>query len=255
MMLRKIYKTLLFFAANFIFLIAGIGAHILTIADERRRARTQAVLTMSWSRTMCSVLGIHVVKSGGRGKAGGFTVCNHISYADVFVMGSLRPSAILSKHEVKGWPLVGWLASLGGTVFVNRGSKRAAIEAMQEIEQKIDNDIAVVIFPEGTTSDGRSIKEFKSTFFNVPAGRNIPVTPASIRYSPDILDAVAWYGGMKLVPHFWNLIGFRSIEVQVHFNPSVLQPAEGIPAVEARKRLCTLARESVAAGFEARRHR
>jgi 1-acyl-sn-glycerol-3-phosphate acyltransferase len=174
-----------------------------------------------------------------------------MSYLDVFAVGSIRPSAFLSNHEVKGWPIVGWLASLGGTVFVNRKSKRAALHAMSEIEQKIDSGIAIIIFPEGTTSDGRSIKAFKSTFFKVPAGRNIPVAPVSIRYAPDMQDELVWHGGMKMASHFWKIIGFRRIEAVVYFSPPIFESSEAVPSSEVRKRLCARACNSVIAGFNA----
>jgi 1-acyl-sn-glycerol-3-phosphate acyltransferase len=234
-----------------VFLLAGLGVNLVFSASNRRRARANAISTMLWARTMCSILGIRVIKRGAAMESGGFTVCNHMSYLDVFVMGSVRPSSFLSNHEVKGWPVVGWLASLGGTVFVNRKSKRAALDAMREIEQKIDADIAVIIFPEGTTSDGRSVKAFKSTFFKVPAGRNIPVVPVSIRYAPDMQDELVWHGGMKLAPHFWKIIGFRRIEVTVHFSRPIGESSDAFSSAELRKRLCAEAYKSVVAGFNA----
>lgn len=200
---------------------------------------------------MCSILDIRVIKRGVRMETGGYAVCNHMSYLDVFAVGSVRPSAFLSNHEVKGWPIVGWLAWLGGTVFVNRKSKRAALDAMREIEQKIDSGITVIIFPEGTTSDGRSIKAFKSTFFKVPAARNIPVAPVSIRYLSDMQDKLVWHGGMKLAPHFWKIIGFRRIEAVVYFSQPIMESSDTASSAELRKRLCTKAYESVVAGFNA----
>ena len=143
---------------------------------------------------------------------------------------------------------MGWLASLGGTIFVNRESKRAAVGVMQEIERKIDHGVTVIIFPEGATSDGKALRRFKSTFFRVPARKNVPVTPVSIRYPNALLGAVAWYGGMKLVPHFWNLLGSKSINAALCFNQPVYGPDGEISAVEARKRLCALAYESIATG-------
>ena len=125
---------------------------------------------------------------------------------------------------------------------------------MQEMERKIDYGVLVIIFPEGTTSDGRSIRKFKSTFFSLPARRKMPVTPVSIRYPRVMLDKIAWYGGMKLVPHFWNLLGIKRIDAILHFNEPVLNPDEEMSPVEARKRLCTLAYEGVTAGVGFGRH-
>jgi 1-acyl-sn-glycerol-3-phosphate acyltransferase len=199
MLIIRTYKTIIFFASNFFFLFVGAAINLFAIpCGERRRARAQAVLTMLWCKCVCFILGIHVTKSGHRSKKGGFTVSNHAGYADVFVMGSQRPTSFLSKHDVRDWPIIGWLAYLGGTVFVNRNSKRAALLAMAEIEKKIDAGITVIIFPEGTTSHGKTIRVFKSTFFKIPVTKNIPVRPASIKYADDAVAAVAWYGGMHI---------------------------------------------------------
>jgi 1-acyl-sn-glycerol-3-phosphate acyltransferase len=156
-------------------------------------------------------------------------------------------------QEVKSWPIVGWLAYLGGTVFVNRASKRAALNAMSEIEMKVDWGITVIIFPEGATSDGRSVKAFKSTFFKIPVSRNIPVRPASIRYAEDVVDAVAWHSGAHVLSHFWNLAGLKTIRASVYYGAPIMPLAEWGTAVEARKQLRTLAHESVAAGFEGKK--
>jgi 1-acyl-sn-glycerol-3-phosphate acyltransferase len=248
MLARKIYRLMLLMPATLFFLFAGGCVNLCLAGSARRRARADAVCTMLWSRAMCRILGIRVMKSGADRAISSFAVCNHVSYIDVIVMGSVRPLSFLAMHEVKGWPIMGWLASLGGTIFINRKSKKAAVVAIRDMECKQDYGVMVVVFPEGTTSDGKSTKAFKSTLFSVPARRNIPVTPVSVRYSADRLGIVAWYGGMKLAPHFWNLLGIKSIDAVLHFNQPVSSPAEEISAVEARKRLCTLAYESVATG-------
>jgi 1-acyl-sn-glycerol-3-phosphate acyltransferase len=251
MTVLKIYRISLLMLVNLAFLAAGMVVNILFVCSRHWRAKANAGSTMLWSRAMCCILGIQVVKNGAVRDAGGFIVCNHISYLDIFVLGSLMPSAFLSKQEVRGWPLLGWLALLGGTIFVNRESKREALNTMIDIEQKIDSGIAVIIFPEGTTSDGREIKSFKSTFFKVPATRNMPVTPVSIRYAHPLIDEVAWYGGMELAPHFWKIVGFRRIEALVHFSSPITEPADEVSRMEARKRLCARAHESVVEGFNA----
>jgi 1-acyl-sn-glycerol-3-phosphate acyltransferase len=245
---QRIFRLMFLILVSVIFLIAGVCVNLLLVVSARERARVDAVLTMLWSKAMCSVMGIRIDVSGLENAPSGFAVSNHVSYLDVFVLGSMRPVSFLAKSEVRGWPVVGWLSILGGTIFIKRELKKTAIRVMQEMERKIDYGVMVIIFPEGTTSDGKSIRRFKSTFFSLPARRNIPVTPVSIRYPQGMLDKIAWYGGMKLVPHFWNLLGIRRIDAVLRFNEPVLNPdAEGSP-VEARKRLCTLAYESVAAG-------
>jgi 1-acyl-sn-glycerol-3-phosphate acyltransferase len=213
---------------------------------------------MWWAKIMCSILGIHI-NTGGElvWKRDSFTVCNHISYLDIFVIGSIRPSVFLAKHDVRNWPIAGWMADLAGTVFINRESMKNAVDAMRVMEDRIDSGVNVVMFPEGTTSDGKEIKPFKSSLFNLPAGRHFTVSPVSIRYTgingkyvtPGMLDTIAWYGEMRLVPHFWDLLGLRSIEAALHFNPVIEPAGDSVSLSSARKRLCTLSYESIVSGF------
>jgi 1-acyl-sn-glycerol-3-phosphate acyltransferase len=249
----RLFRITIFLMLNLICLPAGGIVNLILLPAGLLRSRAQAIMTMFWSKAACLLFGIRVKKGGRRKKEGGFTVCNHAGYVDVFVMGSLRPTVFLSNHEVRGWPLIGWLAALGGVVFVNRNSKRAALTAMRQLERKIESGVTVIVFPEGTTSDGKMVGPFKSAFFNIPVRQNIPVRPAGIRYSPNIAEDVAWHGGAKIAPHFWRFAGLGRIDVSVHFGPMINpQPIE-ISSVEARKRLCLLARESVIAAFEAGR--
>jgi 1-acyl-sn-glycerol-3-phosphate acyltransferase len=149
------------------------------------------------------------------------------------------------------------MANLAGTVFINRESMKNAVDAMGAMEDRIDSGVNVVMFPEGTTSDGKTINPFKSSLFNLPAGRHFTVSPVSIRYTgingkyatPDMLDAIAWYGEMRLVPHFWDLLGLRSIEAALHFNPVIEPGSDSLPLSLARKRLCALSYKSISSGF------
>ena len=254
----KTYRLLLIIMVSLFFLAAGIGVHVFLIAGQSTLARARALCTMWWAKTMCGILGIRINKGGQlAGKRDSFTVCNHISYIDIFVIGSIRPSVFLAKHAVRNWPIAGWMANLAGTVFINRESVKNAVEAMEVMEVRIDSGVNVVMFPEGTTSDGKKINPFKSSLFNLPASRNFTVSPLSIRYTgingnyvtSDMLDTIAWYGEMQLVPHFWDLLGLRSIEAALHFNPVIEPEGHSVSLSTARKRLCTLSYESVVSGF------
>lgn len=253
MLIARTYKSILLLSSNLFLLPIGAAVNLFFIPSERGRARAQAVMTMLWARLICVLLGIRVTKHGQRRKGAVFTVCNHASYVDVLVMGCQRPTAFLSMQEVKGWPIIGWMAYLGGTVFVNRNSKRAALDAMTEIEKKMAWGITVIIFPEGGTSDGRSVRAFKSTFFKIPVSMSVPVRPASIRYAENIVEAVAWHSGAHIAPHFWNLAGLKKIRASVFYGAPIQPLAEWATEVGARKQLCALARERVAAGFEGKK--
>jgi 1-acyl-sn-glycerol-3-phosphate acyltransferase len=221
--------------------------------------KIKAFCSVLWARSLCRILGINVSVTGHYKDAKtGFTVCNHVSYLDIIVIGGVRPSVFISKHEVRDWPLLGWLARLGGTIFVDRSSKKAALSVLSVMERVIDRDINIVIFPEATTSDGISLKEFKSTFFDLPAKAKIPVIPVSLRYTSidsqpiktrHEMDSIAWYGGMKLLPHAWNILGYRRIDVTLFFNPAIHEIITEPDATGTRKLLSSMAYESIKHGL------
>ena len=150
-------------------------------------------------------------------------VSNHSSWLDVPVLGGRLDACFVSKHEVGRWPVVGTVARLGRSVFVSRqrGATRRERDAMRERLSVGDN---LLLFPEGTTSDGSRVLPFRSSFFAVAEGADPPlVQPVSVVY--DRLGGLptgrasrplfAWYGDMDLASHFWRLAQHRGLRVTV----------------------------------------
>ncbi|HSW64848.1 MAG TPA: 1-acyl-sn-glycerol-3-phosphate acyltransferase [Dissulfurispiraceae bacterium] len=257
-LIRKVAKALVIFVICLSFL--GIGAIVSIVFRPlpRFRSGVRARCTQLWATLVSAVLGIRIVQCGEvwplvQNEAY-FIVSNHVSYVDIIVLASVRPVAFLSKQDVKDWPILGRLASFAGTVFVNRHSRRAALPAMQEIEERIVHDVSVVVFPEGTTSDGLRLLEFKSTFFDLPVRARLPVLPVALRYMSvdgrtvpaDVVPPVAWFGDVPLAPNVWQLFGMHELVVRV-VAASPLRFSED--ADSDRKRLAQEARARVAEAY------
>lgn len=254
----KLYKLLLFLCLNIFFLLSGIIIKALSFLKEEKMTKTTALLSMLWAQACCRILGIRVALSGNyQGFKLGFIVCNHISYLDILVMGGIRPSIFVSKIEVKRWPLLGWLAVLANTIFIDRESKKGASDALIKMERRLKGNVNIIVFPEGTTTDGSEVKRFKSTLFDLPARMDLPVIPVSLKYThingkqiePSEMDTIAWHGDMRLVPHLWNLLGIRDIEVNLHFNPAISDVSDAVIISEKRKVLSQSAYKSVIKGL------
>lgn len=158
--------------------------------------------------------------------------CNHVSYFDITVLASLVAGSFIAKAEVARWPLFGWLAKLQRSVFVERDARRTA-EHRDEIARRLEAGDDLILFAEGTSSDGNRVLPFKSALFSVaerrPRGRPLTVQPVSIAYTR--LDGVpmgrylrpfvAWYGDMDLAPHMWTAVGLGRITVVVTFHRPV----------------------------------
>jgi|WetSurMetagenome_2_1015567.scaffolds.fasta_scaffold00042_25 lyso-ornithine lipid O-acyltransferase len=258
MHLRKIIRTLLIIALALTAIAAGILLNILLCFSAALRARFTAIGAMIWAKLMCRIMGVHLRKHGEipRG-TGSFTVCNHVSYIDILVLGSIRPSVFVARHDLKAWPVIGWLAALSGAIFLDRKSGQAVIDVMKIMDTRIRKGLNVILFPEGTTTDGKSVGTFKSALFELPARGNLPVMPLSIRYTcidetppgQNSPDSIAWYGDMTLLPHLWKILGYNSINVSVCMRSPIL-PEKIDTVTEARKSLCLFARQHVMAGFE-----
>jgi len=234
MLFRKILKLAAVVAVCLIILVVGVLVNLACILFPRQRSRACARVQQIWARMMCSALGMSIFFRGSQEPAadgrGMFVVSNHISYLDIVVLASVFPAAFLSKHEVRGWPLFGWLATLAGTVYVDRAAKRSALAAMESIEEHLAHGVHVIVFPEGTTSDGCGVLPFKSTFFDLPARLMVPVLPVAVRYrrvdgamlSDDLPSPVAWYGDAPLGASLWKVLGFGHIEVEITCAPLLL---------------------------------
>ena len=148
-------------------------------------------------------------------------VSNHSSWLDILVLGSLLDARFVSKAEVGGWPLIGWVAKLGRTVFVSRSRGRTGDEA-QAMRARLQGGESLILFPEGTTSDGARVLPFRSSFFAV-AGAAAAVQPLAVVY--DRLGGLpvgrkdrplfAWYGDMETASHAWRLLRRTGTRVTV----------------------------------------
>jgi lyso-ornithine lipid O-acyltransferase len=148
-------------------------------------------------------------------------VSNHLSYLDILVFSAVSHCAFVSKQEVRSWPVVGWVATLSGAVYIDR-SRRSDTQAIQpEMQASLSHGLRLTMFPEGTSTDGSRVLHFHSSLFQPAIDLNAPVTAAAIRYAvPDgdpARDACYW-GDMNLVTHLFRLLQKEAIQATVTFS-------------------------------------
>jgi 1-acyl-sn-glycerol-3-phosphate acyltransferase len=193
----------------------GIGAAVTLFLALRRRlgkpAGSAPDVVRWWYRRLLPILGIEISAVHGSPCTQSLLAANHVSWLDVPVLGALMPITFLSKDEVRNWPLIGWMSAQLGTLFIRRGGHET--EALVEhIAAEIQNGTPVVIFPEGTTSDGTSLRRFHPR-------PDSWVQPVAVRYGTNgNPDANApFIGEDTLVAHLWRIAQQPSLQVQVHF--------------------------------------
>jgi 1-acyl-sn-glycerol-3-phosphate acyltransferase len=196
-------------------------------ADARRRRRAW------WLHCLCRVLTRVVglrLRARGAAARSGLIVSSHLSYLDIVAYSALMPCVFVAKQEVRDWPVFGCFARLAGTVFVDRQRRTAVAGAGSEIADALRAGMPVVLFAEGTSSDGRQVLPFRSSLLEPAARSRELLTPAAISY--DLADGspageVCYWGEMTLLPHLLHLFTKRRIEAEIAFGVPAPAPPDG----------------------------
>jgi 1-acyl-sn-glycerol-3-phosphate acyltransferase len=176
----------------------------------------------------------------------GAVISNHLGYLDIVVFAALHRCVFVSKAEIRKWPVLGWMTTMSGTVYVERGRGGSAMRAKGGMQAAAEAGLPVVFFPEGTTSNGETVLKFHSGILALAIDSGEPVTAAYVRYrltednGPGVTVAdVCYWDDTPLVLHIFRLLGLREIEVEVRFGDGPIRFTETVgrrkmAAIEAR---------------------
>jgi 1-acyl-sn-glycerol-3-phosphate acyltransferase len=194
-----------------------------------------------WCKHTLPKVGV-LVTSVGPVPERGLLVSNHLSYLDIMVYSAITPCVFVSKKEVKSWPVFGALATRAGTVYIDRERTADAHRVRNEVADALRAGMLVVVYPEGTSSDGKSVLPFKPALFQSAVEAEVDITPAHIHYALEDGDPgqdIAYWGEMTFFPHLLKLLGKRSIGARVTFAKKSIR-------VTNRREACELAYAAVA---------
>lgn len=216
-------------------------------------------------RLCCKALGVRIKVNGKcADKAAVLITANHCSWIDIPVVGSIQPLSFIAKSEVSGWPIFGFLARLQHTIFVNRSKRSDTGNVALEIAQRLASGDAMVLFAEGTSSDGNRVLPFRTSLVgaakaamtadlgegheDIERPDTVWIQPLSIAYTGvqglpmgrQHRHIAAWYGDMDLMPHLWAILKESALDVTLTF-------AEPIPfgPEDNRKKVAKKAEEAV----------
>jgi 1-acyl-sn-glycerol-3-phosphate acyltransferase len=224
------------------------GGELLLTRPETRQAR--AAWLHRFCRTALEGLGVRLMVEG-EFPARGALISNHLSYIDIVVFAAMSPCVFCSKAEIERWPVVGWLATMAGTVYVDRGKGGSAVKAGKGMKAAAEAGLPVVFFPEGTTTNGREMLPFHSGLLAQAMEIEEPVTAAYLRYALEedngpgvtVEDDVCYWGDRSMWPHVFKFLGLRGAH-------AVVRVADGPIRFSAdelhRKAAAVEAREAVA---------
>jgi 1-acyl-sn-glycerol-3-phosphate acyltransferase len=245
-------------AALLLHVLGGIFIALVCFGplDQPRRNR----IIGAWSRGLLRVCGARLAVGGatpppeiaatgvaadGRGRV---VVANHISWIDVFALDAALPCRFVAKSEIGRWPLAGWLVSLAGTLYIERGRRHAVAAINRTLREHLQRGETIALFLEGTTTDGTTVLPFHSNLLAPVLDVRSPVWPVALRYTERgvFSTAAAFDGDKTLLRSLWGTLTARDLVIEVTFLPP-LDPDEA----PTRHALADAAHDAIAAQLSA----
>jgi lyso-ornithine lipid O-acyltransferase len=220
----------------FVILTAALAAALAVMTLLRLPGRGR--LSLHYSRAVCRLLNVRIKVVGAPPEHHSVLILsNHVSWLDILVITATVPVIFVAKSEVRRWPLIGWVARARGTVFVARDRRRQTAEAAADIAQYLAEGQSIVLFAEGTSSDGNRVLAFRPALVGalrealaqVEAGKRIAVQPLSVGYTGLLglpmgrqhRPIVAWYGDRDLLPHLVEFLRRGAADVTLTWGEPV----------------------------------
>ncbi len=211
-----------------VLLVVALGLSMATLFTlyERLRIQHSMARRQRWSRffmrRLSHALPFRVTVHGELPQQPMLWVCNHVSWTDIALLGQLAPLSFLSKAEVRTWPIAGWLALKAGTLFIRRGSGDSQL-IRRQMTQHLGNQCSLMIFPEGTTTDGQQLRTFHGRLLASAIEAHVPLQPVAIRYVRNgAIDPLApFIGDDDLLSHLMRLFSNDVGDVHIHLLPPI----------------------------------
>lgn len=244
----------------------AVGAPVQALARRRRWALAEKIPVV-FSRTICALLGLRVHFEGEAllGPKPRMIVANHVSWSDILALASRETPCFVAKSEVAGWPLLGAFARVQDTIFVRRDSRADVPRVNALMARKMIAGEDVLLFGEGTSTDGAGVLSFKPSHFAAarealrlfPEIEAVTIQPAAIVYThsrgkpldEESRRALAWFGDADLAPHIWLLLKAAPVDCRVRFGAPIAFRADSdrkAVALETENRVRALAGARIA---------
>ena len=212
---RITWRFLLLLAHVFI----GFMLAILFVNKSIRPGSLAARLTLWWHGRLCNIFGVKICVEGRMNSVPTLFVVNHISWFDIPALGSRIPVHFLSKDEVNSWPIIGWFAQRTGTLFIKRGARGAAQQSIEDIRKVLQQGRHVIVFPEGTTTDGCSVRRFHSRLLQAAIDAGVQVQAIALTYphAAGVHPKAPFIGDTQLLESTLGMMSETRMQACIHF--------------------------------------
>lgn len=246
-------RAFLVLTAFFVFTVPLMPLQLLFLWTGSRYARS---FPHWYHRQVCKIIGVRITIEGKIAESQGvLIISNHVSWLDICVLSAVAPVSFVAKQEVSTWPFVSWLAKLQRSVFVDRTRRNQVGNKANEIVRRLEAGDHIVLFAEGTSSDGNGVVPFRTALFAAAKptgghkmGSNVSAQTLALTYTKVFglpmgrrgRPQIAWYGDMDMASHAWKLLGLGPLDAHIRIGPPV--PLDDFPD---RKALARYAEEKV----------
>jgi 1-acyl-sn-glycerol-3-phosphate acyltransferase len=202
-------------ASNLFATVAGL---IVEASLGERSPHAYAERARRTATRILDAHGVEVCTVGPRPSGAAIVVCNHLGYLDPLVVSTVVPCVSVAKGETRTWPLIGRGLEGLGVLFVRRGDAHSGAVVLRRAIRALRAGIAVLNFPEGTTSDGTDIGPFRRGIFGVARLAGVPIVPARVTYDD---PRVPWTGGEAFAPHYARLVRVGRLTATLRFGEAL----------------------------------
>lgn len=221
--IRASVKLVLFFIFSLtVVIFVAAGKLLLGVFSKQWVISWKNLVVKRWAVFTALILGIKINAKGKPPQPPFFLVSNHLSYIDVIPLWLYLDTTFIAKSEVRSWPFFGLATRIIGVLFINRELKRDVHRMNQRISEAISDEQGIVLFPEGTSTEGEKVLPFNTSLLQYPADSKMPVRYASISYtsfdpSRPARQHICWWGDMPFFSHFWELLKMPGFEANIQF--------------------------------------
>jgi 1-acyl-sn-glycerol-3-phosphate acyltransferase len=187
-------------------------------------ARSRAIVGRHWAVGLLRALGVRLVFRGRRPARRALLVSNHVSWLDILVLLAIAPTRLLAKREVRDWPVIGWLAAAGGTVFIDRSRPKQLPRTVASVAAALREGAVVAVFPEGTTWCGSAAGRFRPAMFQAAIDAGAVVVPVRLTFrlaDGEGTSAPAFLGEETLLASFRRVLRLRGLVIAASVAPAV----------------------------------
>ena len=191
------------------------------------RARARRWVVQNWGRGLARIAGVRIVTEGELPPQGVLLVSNHLSYLDIPILDAVVPMVFVARADLRRWPFWGIMATVGGTIYVDRATRRDVMRVRREMGDAMALGENVIVFAEATSTAGDTILPLKPALLADAAAQEAPVHWLTLTYrtppdGPAARDQVCWWGDAGFLPHILGLFALRRVDCRIRFGDAPL---------------------------------